>query len=230
VRYRSRELLAILALESARAGTLIIGEDLGTVAPHIRRDLHKTGVLSYRVFFFERTPEHRFRPPEDYPPQAVAAVTTHDLPTLTGYWQETDIELKRALNLYPQPRMAAADGAARAQDRALLVDTLQHQGLLSADFHSVPHTTASCPAQVREGVLEYLAQSRAGLLEVRLEEIFGLTEQQNLPGTVAEPPNWRRKLPVTLKEMRRAPEPPRLTARLNKYRGRYKLEGGSSEQ
>jgi 4-alpha-glucanotransferase len=110
------------------------------------------------------------------------------------------------------------------------VDTLQHQGLLSADFHSVPPATVSCPAEVREGVLEYLAQSRAGLLEVRLEEIFGLTEQQNLPGTVAAPPNWRRKLPFTLKKMRRAPEPPRLAVRLNKYRGRDKLGGGNSEQ
>ena len=227
VRYRSRELLAILALESARAGTLIIGEDLGTVAPHIRRDLHKTGVLSYRVFFFERAPGNRFRPPEDYPPQAVAAVTTHDLPTLTGYWQETDIDLKRSLNLYPQPWMGDADAAARAQDRALLVDTLQHRGLLPGDFNEASPDSATCPARVREGVLEYLAQSRAGLLEVRLEEIFGLTEQQNLPGTVADPPNWRRKLPVTLKEMRLAPEPPRLAMRLNKYRGRDKLGGGS---
>jgi 4-alpha-glucanotransferase len=79
-------------------------------------------------------------------------------------------------------------------------------------------TGAACPEEVRFGVLEYLARSKAALLEVRLEEICGVPEQQNLPGTTTQYPNWRRKLPWTIKEMRQMPETARLAARLRKYR------------
>ncbi len=220
VRYQARELLAILALESLKRRTLIIGEDLGTVAPGIRRDLSKTGVFSYRVFYFERDRDNRFRPPQDYPRKAVAAVTTHDLPTLTGFWQGRDVELKRTLNLYPQPDQADTDALARIKDRLALVQALRSLGLLPAGFRPKPHLGKSCPQEVRFGVLEYLAQSAAALLEVRLEEIFGLADQQNLPGTQKEHPNWRLKFPLTVKQMRQALEPNQLAARLNRYRGR----------
>jgi 4-alpha-glucanotransferase len=228
VRYRARELLAILALESVRRRTLIIGEDLGTVAPNIRRHLKKTGVFSYRVFYFERDGQGRFRPPQDYPPKAVAAVTTHDLPTLAGFWLGKDIELKRTLHLYPEPQLAEADAAARQQDRLALVEALKSRELLPAATAPMPFSRASCPQACRFGVLEYLAQSDAALLEVRLEEIFGLEDQQNLPGTRQEHPNWRLKLPWTIKQMRQAPEPAQLAARLNRYRrrGKEKVGGG----
>jgi len=220
VRYPARELLAVLALESVRRRTLIIGEDLGTVAPHNRRDLGRAGVFSYKVFYFERTGENRFRPPEEYPYPAVAAVTTHDLPPLAGWWQGRDVAWKESLHLYPQPEQALADRAAREEDRRRLVEALGERGLLPANFTPEPQPAPACPMEVRDGVLEYLAQSRAALLEVRLEELFCLPEQQNLPGTVAEHPNWRRKMPLSLGEMRRNPAPARLAARLNRYRGR----------
>ncbi len=95
VHYPARELLAILALESVRRRTLIIGEDLGTVPPRIRRELGRLGVFSYRVFYFERDAEGHFLAPEAYPARAMAAVTTHDLPTLTGFWQGRDLAFKR---------------------------------------------------------------------------------------------------------------------------------------
>lgn len=220
VRYPARELLAILALESVRNRTLIIGEDLGTVAPYIRRDLGKAGIFSYKVFYFERTWENRFRRPEEYPRQAVAAVTTHDLPTLAGYWQARDVALKESLNLYPYPEQAQADLSAREEDRRRLVEALAQRGLLPAGFTLEPRLAPACPTEIRDGVLEHLAQSQATLLEVRLEELFCISEQQNLPGTVAQHPNWRRKMPLTLREMRQAPDPARLAARLNRYRGR----------
>jgi 4-alpha-glucanotransferase len=230
VRYPARELLALLALESVRRGTLIIGEDLGTVAPPIRRDLKKAGVFSYRVFYFERDPDRPPRAPEDYPREALAAVTTHDLPTLTGFCQGRDIEMKRNLNLYPQPQQAETDAAARQRDRRLVAETFYQRGLLPPFSLSPPETIQSCPEEFRGAVLEYLAQSRAALLEVRLEEIFGLPEQQNLPGTTTEHPNWRRKIPLTLEEMRAAPEPRRLAARLNRWRGRGGEEFGGGGQ
>lgn len=219
VQYPARDLLAILSLESHRAGTLIIGEDLGTVAPAIRRELARRRIFSYKVFIFEREPDGRFRAPAAYPSQALAATTTHDLPTLAGYWQGEDIVLKTRFHLYPQAQMAAQDSQARERDRALLLEALATEGLIPAE--EVPRLAASpsLPPQVRWGVLEYLARSRAALLEVRLEEVFGLVAQQNLPGTLDEHPNWRQKFPLNLEEMRRAPEAQELAARLRPHRG-----------
>ena len=129
VSYPARELLAILALESVRRRALIIGEDLGTVPPRIRRELGKSGVFSYRVFYFERDGNGHFLAPEAYPARAMATVTTHDLPTLTGFWQGHDLALKRTLKLYPDARLAEADAAAREQDRRVLLEDLKHRGL-----------------------------------------------------------------------------------------------------
>ena len=225
VNYPARELLAILCLESVRRRTLIIGEDLGTVPPAIRRDLGKRQVFSYRVFYFEQDPAGGFRAPADYPRRAMAAVTTHDLPTLTGFWQGRDVELKRALNLYPNPQLADADAATREQDRERMVAALENLRLLPPGAGADPHSQ-SCPKDLPAAVLEYLAQSEAALLELRLEEVFNVAEQQNLPGTRREHPNWNRKLPLTLEEMRRHPEPAQLAARLNRYRMRGDFGGG----
>ncbi|MBI4796798.1 MAG: 4-alpha-glucanotransferase [Deltaproteobacteria bacterium] len=252
VHYPAREMLGILALESHRQRTLIIGEDLGTVPPRVRRELARRGVLSYRVFYFERTADGHFKNPKDYPRNAVAAVTTHDLPTLAGYWQGEDIRLKTTLGLYPQPHLAEEETAARVRDRELLLEASGlgrrdcgdgGQGSAQAGKPGPPASSPSlapppptpniefedkgeaeasvdfCPEEVRFGVLEYLARSQAALLEVRLEEIFGVPWQQNLPGTTTQYPNWRRKFPLTLKEMRQNPAAPRLAAKLRKYRG-----------
>jgi 4-alpha-glucanotransferase len=213
VQYPAMELLAVLAVESWRRRTLIIGEDLGTVPPLIRRELKRRGIFSYRVFYFERNHNGGFLEPEDYPRQAVAAVTTHDLPTLAGFWQGRDIELKRALDLYPQEQMAAKEARAREQDLENLLQALSGHRLLPNDFPA-PTAGQACPEEVRLGVLEYLGRSPAALVEIRLEDVFGLTEQQNLPGTTAHYPNWKGKIPLSLSQMREAPEPRRLAARL----------------
>jgi 4-alpha-glucanotransferase len=219
VTYPGRELLAILALESARRRALIIGEDLGTVPPRIRRELGKSGVFSYRVLYFERDSDGHFLPPEAYPAKAMATVTTHDLPTLTGFWQGHDLALKRTLNLYPDAGLAEADAAARELDRRVLLGDLEHRGLLPEGGPVTSEPGDACPLELREAILDYLAQSEAPLMEVRLEEVFGVAEQQNLPGTRQEHPNWRVKLPLTLDQMEESPEPARLAARLNKARG-----------
>jgi 4-alpha-glucanotransferase len=218
VTYPARELLAILALESVRRRALIIGEDLGTVPFRIRRELGKSGVFSYRVFYFERDGNGRFLAPEAYPARAMATVTTHDLPTLTGFWQGHDLALKRTLNLYPEPHLAEADAAARELDRRVLLEDLKHRGLRPDGEAGEPEAGDSCPLEVREAVLEYLAQSGAALMEVRLEEVCGAPVQQNLPGTHTEHPNWRVKLPLTLEQMEQSPEPARLAVLLNKAR------------
>jgi 4-alpha-glucanotransferase len=216
VNYPARELLAILALESQRRRTLIIGEDLGTVAPHIRRQLRKQGILSYRVFYFERRRDGGFREPEDYPRQAMAAVTTHDLPTLAGFWEGRDIQVRQALNLYPKEQMAANDARDRKQDRKNLLNALERQRLLPQVRPAELAAARTCPEEVRLGVLEYLGQSAAALVEIRLEDVFGVVEQQNLPGTITEYPNWKHKIPLSLAQMRATPEPRDLAHRMTR--------------
>lgn len=206
VNYAAKELLAILALESQRRRTLIIGEDLGTVAPHIRRELRKRGIFSYRVFYFERGRDGRFREPEDYPRQAMAAVTTHDLPTLAGYWQGRDIQVRQDLNLYLEAQAAAQDAREREQERDNLLDALGRRNLLPQVRPAELAATRTCPAPVRLGVLEYLGQSAAALVEIRLEDVLGVAEQQNLPGTISEYPNWKQKIPYSLARLREARE------------------------
>ena len=203
-----------MALESQRRRTLIIGEDLGTVAPHIRRELKKRGIFSYRVFYFERRRDSGFLEPEDYPRQAMAAVTTHDLPTLAGFWAGRDIQIRQNLNLYPQKHLAENDARSREQDRDNLLDALARQTLLPEARPAKLAAALTCPEEVRLGVLEYLGQSAAALVEIRLEDVFGVVEQQNTPGTITEYPNWKQKIPVSLDRMREAPEPRDLAARM----------------
>jgi 4-alpha-glucanotransferase len=105
------------------------------------------------------------------------------------------------------------------------MEALKGRGLLAEETENPdpkvePRAAGPAEAEVREGVLEYLAQSSAALLEVRLEEVFGWPEQQNFPGTDKEHPNWRGRLPWSLEEMARDQAPTRLAARLNKYRKR----------
>jgi 4-alpha-glucanotransferase len=218
--YPAREMLAILALESVRWHTLIIGEDLGTVPQRIRRELGKSGVFSYRVFYFERDGNGHFLPPEAYPARAMATATTHDLPTLTGFWQGHDLALKQTLNLYPEASLAETDAGERERDRRFLLEDLKHQGVLPDAAACEPGAGDACPRELRWAVLEYLARSESALVEVRLEEIIGAPEQQNLPGTRTEHPNWRIKLPLSLEQMEQSPEPARLAARLNQARER----------
>jgi 4-alpha-glucanotransferase len=213
VRYPARELLGLLTLESQRRRTLVIGEDLGTVAPSIRRNLARSRIFSYRVFYFERKgkKDNNFAAPEAYPRQAMACVTTHDLPTLAGYWEGRDLDLRSRLNLYPSPRLAKQDAALRAQDRHLLLAALVRENLVPPDY-SPPADL--CPEEIRRGVLAYVGRSRAALVESRLEDFLGLTAQQNLPGTVDQHPNWRQKISQTLEELRRHPEAIRLAETL----------------
>ena len=215
VRYPAQDFLGLLTLESHRRRTLVIGEDLGTVAPIIRQKLAQARIFSYRVFFFERERGNRFKSPGNYPRQAIATATTHDLPTLAGYWEGRDLDLKESLHLYPSPQMAKEDAASREQDRRLLVEALAQEGLVPPNYSPTPH---QCPQDLPQGVLAYLGRSRAALLEVRLEDILGLTTQQNLPGTTDHHPNWRQKIPPTLEEMRHNPEVRSLVALLHQTR------------
>jgi (1->4)-alpha-D-glucan 1-alpha-D-glucosylmutase len=187
------ELLAVVVLESHRNRCLVIGEDLGTLPEGLREALQESGLLSYRLLYFERGDGGRFLRPAEYPQQALAAITTHDLPTLVGYWQERDIAARAAVGGFADDAGPARARAERAQDRARLREALAGEALLAA-----PPPAAEEPPV--DAAHRFLARSRASLMLVQLEDALHEPDQANLPGTDREHPNWRRRLPVTVVE------------------------------
>ena len=200
VRYPLHDLLAILALESVRENCVIIGEDLGTVPDELRAALHDYGLLSYRVLYFAKHwhGDHSFLAPHDFPTQALVTVTTHDLPTFSGYWCGRDLELREALDPFQDRDSRERERAEREADRTRLLDALGSEGL-RPDTTDDPGTGRPSVALVA-AVHRYTARSRCALMMVQMEDVLGLIEQANVPGTVHEQPNWRRRLDVPLEQ------------------------------
>jgi 4-alpha-glucanotransferase len=179
VRYPADDLLAIVALESHRAGAVVVGEDLGTVEAGVRERLADHGILSYRVMWFEDGPTAR------YPELAMAAITTHDLPTIAGLWSGADVAEQRALGLEPneaaldatRKRLASAIGAAAGSSIEDIV----------AATHGV------------------LADAPSLLVTATLDDALGVAERPNVPGTTDERPNWSLALPEPLERLETAP-------------------------
>jgi (1->4)-alpha-D-glucan 1-alpha-D-glucosylmutase len=201
VLYPFEDMLGILALESQRNRCMVIGEDLGTVPDEVRHALQPMNVLSTRLLYFERYQDGRLKPPREYPANAVAAVTTHDLPTLAGFWQGLDIDLRQERHLFPNDEIRNRQIVERAADRAQLLVALENEGVLppGSALHQVgfPEMTAELAA----AVYTYLARSPCKLLLVQMEDGFGLAGQPNLPGTSESAyPNWRMKMTLNLEE------------------------------
>jgi len=202
VEYPMREMLGIVALESQRNRCLIIGEDLGTVPDAVRIALKDAGVLSYDVFYFERRASGDFKPPDEYDAQAIAVATTHDLPTLAGWWLARDLALRETLGLFPNAEARNGQFAARAQDRARLLRALADAGLLPEGIGSDPADVPAMTSELALAIHRYLARTPAKLVVVQLEDIIGALDQTNLPGTTTQHPNWRRKLGLSLEQLR----------------------------
>ncbi len=202
VHYPLDALLGILALESHRHECMVIGEDLGNVAPLMRRAMQERRLLSYRPLLFERTRLGHFRPPAEWLPQALAVVSTHDLPTLRGFWLGDDLELKARLQLYAGEAAREQQVIDRAQDRARLLLALQHEKLLPGGATAQPPSVPDASPEFVEAVYAFLARTPSWLVGVQLEDVTGQLEQANVPGTTQDRvPNWRRKLAVAVDEL-----------------------------
>jgi 4-alpha-glucanotransferase len=193
VHYPFEDLLAIIALESHRSKTVVIGEDLGTVPDWVREQLTKARVLSYRVFYFERRGDGSWKSPAEYPQQALAVAGTHDLPTLTGFWSGEDLKLRAGLGAFPDDASRRQAWEERQRDKGRMLAALKQEALLpsgmSDDAAAVPAMT---PALCR-AIHAYLARTPAWLVLANLEDGLEEISQTNLPGTVENHPNWRRK-------------------------------------
>jgi 4-alpha-glucanotransferase len=193
VRYPFEDLLGILALESQRNGCVVVGEDLGTVPEGFRERMSEAGVLSYRVLYFEKEPD-RFKRPEEYPKVALACASTHDLPTLQGFIEGNDLEQRFRHGLYRSEAARRDEEAARIRDRQLLLQALEAEGLLPEGTNLDHPEEAGIRRAIIDAVHVYLARSPAYLFMAQIDDLIGESEQINLPGTVFERPNWRRKL------------------------------------
>ncbi len=170
-----RDLLAVVALESQRAGAYVVGEDLGTVESYVREELAKAKIFGYQLLQFESGPAKDLR--ED----VLAAFTTHDLPTIPGLWTGSDTQAQIDLNLAPN-----TDGVAT----------------IRASVAERAHVDADDPAvsidEVVLGVYRDLADAPCVILNATLDDALGVEERPNMPGTIDQWPNWRIALPVPL--------------------------------
>ncbi|NWE71274.1 4-alpha-glucanotransferase [Pseudomonas gingeri] len=185
--YPMDDLLRLLTLESSRHQAIVLGEDLGTVPDGLREKLSARSILGMRVLLFEQEYDHRFKPILDWPDNALATTSTHDLPTLNGWWHARDIDWNIRLGLIDTP---TADHWRQTRQH-------EREGLhraLSADpqnFRDESHETD----QVVDASIRFLGHTRAPLVLLPLEDALGMEEQPNLPGTIDSHPNWRRRLP-----------------------------------
>lgn len=189
--YPFEDLIRLAALEAHRAGSFIIAEDLGT-APHgFTAAVTARQMLGMRVLWFERAADHGFIGAGDYAPLSAAMSGTHDTVTVAGWWRGRDLDWAEALGRLPPGRTRAEAEAIREWDRGLLWSTLDH---------TAPRPGADEPAPVVDAAIAHIARTPSALALVSLEDMLGIEEQPNLPGTVTEHPNWRRRVdaPVSL--------------------------------
>ena len=171
-------LLGAVARESAAHKCIVIGEDLGTVPEGFRETMQDFGIWSYLVMMFERDETGRFRNVEHYRPNALVTLNTHDLSTYAGWRSFGDLEMKRSLGLDPGESDQARWDALGALD-----EILRQNGIRANDLYSV---------------LAFLSRTPSRLLAVSMEDLLGVVDQPNIPGTIDEHPNWRQRLPVAL--------------------------------
>ena len=175
VRYHAEELLDVVALESVRAGAFVVGEDLGTIEDRVRHALHQAGVLSYRLVWFES------EPPSAFPRQALAAVTTHDLPTIAGLWDGSDLAAQERLGLEPN-----VDGTTAMRDRLRQVADVADDAPVS---------------DVAVGAHEALGRAPSMIVTATLDDLVGAERRPNMPGTTDAWPNWSIPLPVSIDDL-----------------------------
>jgi 4-alpha-glucanotransferase len=206
VEYNYQDLLKILALESERAKTLIIGEDLGTVPPEVREALAHFRIFSYRLFYFERDGQGGFKDGESYPEFALASIGTHDLPTLAGFWTGEDLSLRKRLGLFPGESHFQTARQNREQEKNKIVDRLVISGFLPEHLANNPEIYTELTADLHSAIIGFILSTSAKLVLLSQEDLFRDVRQQNMPGTVSEYPNWSTKMSYSLEELGQDPE------------------------
>jgi 4-alpha-glucanotransferase len=205
VRDRHNDLIRILALESVRNRVVVVGEDLGTVADEVRETLSRFGILSYRLFFFEKWPDGRMRLPREYPAQALVSASTHDLPTLGGFWVNRDIEARRRIGSFATEDDYRRQLSERMADKQRMLDALFAEGLLPKGSPRMAADYPELTGELHNAITGFLARTPSMLMLLSEEDLMKQCDQQNLPGTCEQYPNWRHKTRFELEELGRSP-------------------------
>lgn len=224
--YPREELLDLLTLEAWRHQAVVVGENLGTVPEDFNSAMEKRGMLGMSVLWFEQQPGEppAFRSREEWPVRTMAMVSTHDLPTLQGWWQGRDIAWREQLGQLA-PEEVDEQRLQRDVLRQALWAALQDAGLLALDAPLTPQAPAM-------EMLTFLAGTPAALFSVALEDLLGLEEQPNLPssGTTQAAdghPNWRRVLEPVVEDLLAGGDVPRLLRAIRLARGEPGDPGGA---
>jgi 4-alpha-glucanotransferase len=196
VYYPLEDLLAILRLESHRNRCVIIGEDMGVVPDDFRARMAQTAVYSNKLFYFERDHDQQFTQPQDHQVDALLMVTNHDVSTLAGWWDNTDLHIRHNIGLLDTESELAEVLRERREDKTRVLSWLQTQQLLPQDWATTtadggkekPFDIVLCGA-----ILAASARSRSRMMLFQLDDLQLLQEPVNIPGTHREYPNWRRK-------------------------------------
>lgn len=195
--YPFHDLTRLAALESHRTNALIVAEDLGTKPGGFAEAIDATGMFGMRVLWFERALDHGFIGPQDYPPDSVAMTGTHDTSTVAGWWTGHDLDWAENLGRLPLDSNREREDERRAWDR----------GLLWATFGgSEPRPAPDTPAPAVDAALRHIGRSRSRIALAPIEDILALEEQPNLPGTITEHPNWRRRMSAPLENLLAEPD------------------------
>lgn len=217
--YPVKDMLAILALESHRYQCSVIGEDLGTVPDEIVDILADAGVHSYKVFFFETAEDGGFISPKHYAGQSMSALCTHDMPTLRGFWHCDDLKMGEEIGLYPDSEQLKALFDDRLECKQGILDSVAWHGFLpegvGRDASQVP-----MDSYLAEALQLHVAAGSSTLLSVQLEDWLEMDQPVNIPGTVDEYPNWRRKLSMNLDELFSHDGVNRISQRLTEVRAK----------
>jgi len=201
VRDYPQDLLRIVALESVREKVLIVGEDLGTVEPSMREDLARFGILSYRLFYFEKNSDGAFKSPADYPVGALVSSTTHDLPTLAGFWAGTDIDTRHRLGLLGDEDARRRAQQERLEEKRRMIERLIQLKLLPEDYPLEAAEGTDLTGELHNAITGFLAHTPSLLMTLNQEDLTKELDQQNLPATTWQYPNWRRKMRFSLEEL-----------------------------
>lgn len=200
VRYREDDLLGIVALESVRNRTVIVGEDLGIVPEGFRETMRRRQFFGCRLLYFERYADGRFRPPEEYPRDALVSINTHDLATFAAWWEGSDLVTRRAIGLLRTDEEWRQALEERREERRRLIERLVERGFLPPGW-SGGIGEPRVEGELHNAVVGFLATTPSRLFLLSQEDLFKEREQQNIPGTVTEHPNWVRTMPWTIEDL-----------------------------